>query len=644
MTGLKPSMRLKVKGDTFFFPDAKGGVYFRNNSCSFRIEGETVDQWMEKLLPMFNGEHTLKDLTDGLPEAYRNRVYEIAEILCQNGFVRDVSEDRPHQLTDEVRQKFALQIEFLDTLADSGASRFESYRRAKVLAVGCGPMLASLTQALLESGLPRLRLLVTGSHPTNRERLFELASHARKTDPEVELEEICRDKEGPDFWREAVDPFDYVLYVSPGRGLDELRLLHAICREEKKVFLPAVGFARFGMAGPVVEPGAEGCWESAWRRLHRNAIGKETGQNAFPSTAGALLANVIVFALFKTVTGVAQAEEKNKLFLLNPDTLEGSWHSFFPHPLVAGHREPTWVQEPVQQLEASAGSGAGTDLFSYFNHLTSVESGIFHVWGEGDLKQLPLSQCRIQAVNPLSDGPAELLPEIICSGLTHEEARREAGLAGVEAYVSQMTGLLVKDGIIQPQEFVGVGAGTTVAEAFCRGLQKCLADELVKQLMERRPVVVPVQLPEVSDERSQFFLQALTTLHGEAVIGLGESVCGFPVVWIGTGGRWIGSAGLNETMALRTALQQAVQREQNQTECGGIKTAEVSSVLLRDQEPHHLRLPSCGESSSQLWQSASQILTQNGWEVFVLDLALEPFLQKALAGVFGVLLRRGETR
>lgn len=60
---------------------------------------------------MFNGEYTLEELRTGLSSLYRNYVYEIAEVLYQNGFVRDVSRDRPHQLTEKVLKIF---ISFLD--------------------------------------------------------------------------------------------------------------------------------------------------------------------------------------------------------------------------------------------------------------------------------------------------------------------------------------------------------------------------------------------------------------------------------------------------------------------------------------------------------------------------------------------------
>jgi putative thiazole-containing bacteriocin maturation protein len=288
-------------------------------------------------------------------------------------------------------------------------------------------------------------------------------------------------------------------------------------------------------------------------------------------------------------------------------------------------------------------------LLPYFSLLTSQESGIFHIWEEGDLKQLPLAQCRVQAADPLSEGPAELLPDIVCTGLTHEEARREAGLSGIEAYASRMVGLLVEDGMVEPQEFVGVGAGETVAEGIYRGLQKCLAVELGKQQAEKKPSVFRVQLSAVEDERCLYYLQALTTIQGAPVIGLGEEVFGFPVVWVGTNGRWYGSVGLNVTMALRTALQQALQvalpKAQNQVMRYTTQALEASTVLLEEKVPQSLVIPGYEETvQSEVLQSALQVLKRKDKRILVLDLALEPFLKEELAGVFGVLLREEESR
>ncbi|KYG34062.1 putative thiazole-containing bacteriocin maturation protein [Priestia endophytica] len=646
MTNLNPSMRLKVKRDTFYLPEPNRGVYFRNNLSSFRIEGSGIDQWIEKLLPMFNGEYTLGSLTNGLSGPYRDRVYEIAEVLYTNGYVRDLSQDLPHQLSDYHLKKHASQIEFVDNLVGSGAARFQAFRQNKVLAVGSGPILNSLVSSLIESGLTKVRVLITDEVPTNRQRLKELVEHARKIDPEVDLKEIPQKKEG---WREIVKPFDSILYVSQEGELEKLRQLHIVCREEKKMFLPAICLQQVGLAGPLVHPDSEVCWETAWRRLHHSALFKNEQPPAFSATPGSLLANVIVFELFKEVTGVIGLEQKNRIFLLDLDTLEGNWHSFLSHPLVTSGISAEWVEDVGSRLQVGLEKVESGKLLLYFNQLTSEELGIFHIWEEGDLKQLPLAQCRVQAVDPLSDGPAELMQDIVCSGLTHEEARREAGLTGIETYVSRMVSLIVNtlplnknvDGsVVVPEDIVGVGAGESFVEGVGRGLQKCLAEELSKQQLNQKYSVSRVQLSFIEDERCRFYLEALTTMQGAPIIGRGKEVFGFPVVWVGTKDGWYGSADLNITMALQKALQQALIKVQNKSNTSNELACEVTSVLLENKMPVSLSIPACEEKiQADVLQGAMEILEQNGKRVLVFELGIEPVFKEQLDGVFGVLLR-----
>lgn len=638
MVKLTPAARLSVNSDTFYLPVPHDGVFFRNNVGTFRMEGEMIDRWIEKLIPVFNGEYTLADLTNGLSAPYRDRVFEIADVLYQNGFIRDVSQDRPHQLSDDILQKYAAQIAFLDSLGDSGAFRFQCYRQTGVLAIGSGPFFVALVASLITSGLPKPNILITDSGLTNRLRLTELAEQARRTDPEVLLNEIKLEKEGADGWREAVQPFQSILYVSQEGNVDELRLLQSVCKAENKVFLPAMFVHQTGMAGPVVHPDSGGCWESAWRRIHQSAIYKDPSLHAFSSTAGAMLANVIVFELFKTVTG--ESDLRNSFFLLNLETLEGSWHPIIPHPLVHGYSAAKRIEVSKQWFDGSSDRVESNRLLPYLNRLTSEQTGILHIWEEGDLRQLPLSQCRVQSVDPLSEGPAGLLRVLVCSGLTHEEARREAGLTGIEMYVSRLADVLVKT-----KEIIGFGVGETAAEAVNRGLQANLTEHLARQHRIRKVPVIQVNSSKAEDEGCRFYLQSLTTMSGTPVIGLGEEMFGFPVVWVGTGDRWYGSTGLNMTMALRNALKAALHRVQNNAERIAAQVVEASSVQLGNEAAVDLVIPSSeGVSQSKVLREAIPILKKNGKQLYIVDLAAEPFLKEAFEGVFGVLLREEMSR
>ena len=645
MTKLNSYSRLKVKRDTFYLPDPEGGAYFRNNVSSFRMEGGTIYQWIEKLIPMFNGEQTLGEVTEGLTTPYRNRVYEIGEALYKNGFVRDVSQDKPHQLKAIVLEKYASQIEFIENFVDSGACRFQEYRQAKVLAVGSGPFMVSLASALIESGLPKFHFMVTDSVPTNRFRINELVKNANKADSEVEVKEIPFEKgEGKNFWQEAVQPYDWILYVSQNENIKELRDLNLVCKEEKKAFLPALCLNKVGLAGPLVHPESEGCWESAWRRIHQSTLQENRELQTYSSTAGSILANITVFELFKKATRITGSNQSNQIYLLDLETLTGDWISFITHPLVKNKSvSPRLVEDLDVMLKQERGKKeTSINLLEYFSLLTSEETGIFHTWEERNLQQLPLSQCYVQAVNPVSEGPADLLPEVVCPGFTHEEAKREAGLTGIEMYVSEMVkGFKEKVDMNIAGGFIGIGAGETIEEAVCRGLQSHLEEELRNRKIDQRNTTFRVQLGKIEDHRCRFYLNALTTLNGAPTIGLENGILGFPVICVRSQGHRYTSTGLNTTLALRSALQQALMDTQNEVNSTDWKAE--SAFLLKAKEVK-LEIPSCEEITQlELLQSSVQILNGNSKRLFVYDLAFEPFLKQELAGVFGVQVREEES-
>lgn len=629
MVKLDPSMILKVKRDTFYLAEPNRSVYFRNNSCSFRLEGNGIDQWVEKLLPMFNGENSLGYLTDGLPEPYRERVYQIAGVLLENGFVRDVSQDDKHQLSEQVIKKFASQIEYADNLAGSGAARFQAFRNAKVLAVGSGPMLNSLVSTLLESGLQKLCVSITEEIPTNRKRLAELVNHARKTDCEVEYEESK--SKG---WSELLRPFDYVLYVSQNGNVEELKLLQSICKEERKTFIPAIQFKQTGLGGPIFDPESTLCWESAWRRLHSTVLEKEQKDTAVSLTTGALLANVITFELYKKLAGVTTVEQRNRIYLLNLETLEGSWHRVSPHPLVTGDFSSEKVVDLENRLSQDLRKPEPEKFLQYFSLLTSKETGILHEWEEGDLKQLPLAQCRVRAADPLSDGPSELLEASVCTAFTHEEARTEAALTGIEAYSARMAK------VIENGRAIGVGAGETFAEGVGRGLQKCLSIELVKRMLSEKECISLIDPKQIEDERCAYYLKALTTIQGAPRAGIGKEVHGFPVIWIGTNSGWHGSTGLNTTLALRNALQNALSYFQNDSAGFGAQVLQDSQVHIVEREIQNITIAECtSRIQRETLQAAMEVLKQNRKEMSVNELNFEPIFSQQLEGVFGVSLR-----
>ncbi|MFC5401167.1 bacteriocin maturation protein [Cohnella soli] len=547
------------------------------------------------------------------------------------------------KLPDNVVERYDVQIKFLDHLGTSGATAFRSYRESKTLAVGAGSFLVSLVAALFESGLLNVHAIVTDAGPTDRRLFISLAEKARKMEPRAEL---TLDEATVMDWREKIRPFDWILYADKRMKLNEVRTIHTACREEKKNLLIATCVGHMGFAGPLVTLDSDGCWESAWRRLHHSAVHSDPMIPIISSAAEPMLANIIVFDMFRTITQVTKPELENKFLLLDLHTLEGNYHSFLPHPLVT---QKGMTTEQVQNLDellvcgkSNDGDPTPTDFLSIVHQLTSPQSGILHHWDEGDLNQLPLSQCRVQAVDPLSEGPAELLPVMICAGLTHMEARKEAGLAGIEAYLTRMANFSdFQSHHAMPSEYIEISAGETVEEAVYRGLQKCLTQQLRRQIVDRQTNVRGIQLHDVQDVHCRYYLQALTTMQGAPSIGLGDHVLGFPVVWVGSGDHWYGSVGLNRTLALRMALQQALLKAQNRAEIITLQGVEIPNLVPEEAITTPLEIEAVTDYAELIHEALSD-LKRNRTRLLVYKIMVEPFLNEHLGGLFGVMLEKEE--
>ncbi|MDQ0190356.1 bacteriocin maturation protein [Alicyclobacillus cycloheptanicus] len=649
MASVQPWMRLKVKADTFFLPDADGAVYFRNNVGSFRMEGAAVLSWLEKLLPAFDGRQTLERLTEGLPAPYRDRIYQIADILYDNGFVRDVSGDAPHQLSDSVLQHFAPQIEFIDNLVGSGAHRFQKYRHARILTVGSGPILLSLAAGLLESGVKSLHLVQTAPGSVDITPLRHLAASYGPLDDLGSVSDWSVQAADRDGLHALLATMDMVLFVSESGDMDELNRIEAACNNVRRSWMTAVVREGVGIIVPSVrEPGVSDpppSFQAVLRRIHQTVFDSRLKNAELDAASGAVLANVLVFELFKTLTGV-ETKAQSRVYTLNVETLEGKWHDVVP-PVAQGWDGHTQyieriehIEHPLAQLEADAPRAEMADVLAFFTRLTHGTTGLFHIWDEGNLPQLPLAQCRVQPIDPLSTGPAELLPETRSTGWTHDEARYEAGLTGIERYVKRRAASCTG------QPVLGVGAGRTQTEAIGRGLVDWLDSAF--RLERRRPAAIrAVQLGQIRDERCRFFLQALRAASCDPVLGLSEFM-GCPVVWVSVKPssaaqaglpRFYGTVGLSLPMAIQRALHSALWRESGSLQnaiLGDEGDPSLQALLTQDAATTRIDVePWEGFDRAEVG-AAWENITRAGQRLTVFDLASEPFLREVFAAVVGV--------
>ncbi|OYD56100.1 hypothetical protein CGZ90_19320 [Fictibacillus aquaticus] len=271
-------------------------------------------------------------------------------------------------------------------------------------------------------------------------------------------------------------------------------------------------------------------------------------------------------------------------------------------------------------------------MLPLFYTITSKECGIFHVWEEGELEQLPLSQCKVQTADPLSNGRAKLLPELICTGFTHEEARVDAGLNGIETYMKRMY-----DNSHSALAITGVGTGKTAAEGLSRALLNSLHHEFIKRTNEQDlSVSISLDITKIEDERCLYFLQSLQLSRSEPAIYLGKPLLGFPVVYVRSHGMWFGSIGLNKVLAVSRALQAALLAAQNKEININPYGAVFTSLSINNEKQQDVSCKS--QPLHQTFLSALITLQKNQIIPQFFHLSAEPLLNKHLAGIFGVTL------
>src|SRR5262249_42370157 len=155
--------------------------------------------------------------------------------LLKQGFLKDLSQDLLHHLSQTEREAYAAEIAFIDSFCDSAASRFERFRERQVLLIGSGLTLTGLVHASLKSGLRQVAVITGSDFNPKPRRHQEYLDLFHEGDPRQTLREIA----SPAWDNEAevlavLQPFDTIMHVSDRPMLARASLLNRLSVTHKK--------------------------------------------------------------------------------------------------------------------------------------------------------------------------------------------------------------------------------------------------------------------------------------------------------------------------------------------------------------------------------------------------------------------------
>ncbi|MFI8185114.1 TOMM precursor leader peptide-binding protein [Actinacidiphila glaucinigra] len=340
----------RIRRDVLF-TETPDGVVFHNAHGGFNLRGRSAYRFATLVVPHLNGTNRVEQICAGLGEHQRAMVGELVGALYGRNFARDVvpGSDGLDELTPEVAERFAAQVDYIDHYVGEAGSRFRRFRDIRVAVLGDDPVARWCALSLVRNGCAALALPAATGPGTDP--FAEALREAEGLEGDGCPVEVVRwDVTGGDGWDDLAG-YDVVLTTgAPGAAL---RLLEAGVPEGVRL-LPAWTFGDQAVVGPVMTAGTTGCWSCAALRLGANGEPgaaadlwsavrlddpgqAEEGRISGPPAA--MLGNLLAYEVFRLVTGVLTPETEGRLVLQDLDSLDVVTEPLLPHPRCPHCRE-----------------------------------------------------------------------------------------------------------------------------------------------------------------------------------------------------------------------------------------------------------------------------------------------------------------
>lgn len=502
-------MKPKFKDNVFFAP-VEEGLFFRGSSGSLVLKGARLYEWFERLLPYLQGNVELEQILRSLSPERREVVASLVRRLVDRGFIKDVSRDEPHGLSEAELTLYADSLRFIDDLQDSAGRRFETFRRARVLVVGRGRALLGASRGLFQAGL---RGLVTLTDDAEAEARVgeEAGGHASK-DPLFRWEGRRLEAGGTPDWERELGACEVVVALGSEEWLGPLSVA---CKRAGRRLVVGAQVGGSGWVGQVVVPGQAGCWACARARLE--ACPQEAPPH-WPAMGELLLGQLAAFEVFKVLTGAMPPTEPGSVMQVEPHRLNVDPRAL---PLWPGcgvcAPQAAGLEEVLALWRRRTQPRTRKEAWALAEPFIEPLTGVLAQVTPGELMQLPL--CQSSATLRLPGRPTQ-----VAAGLDHEQARHNALCLGLETYARQVAeslgdtrGALVWGGPVLPEREARehpFASGETWDEWVGQGLRAGVEQQALRQLEEGTLLLARLLPGEGGEPQHTLLLKTLSVREG----------------------------------------------------------------------------------------------------------------------------------
>lgn len=490
LAGTRPRIRRDV-----LFTETPGGVLFHNADGGFHLTGRTAYRFASLVVPHLTGQHRLDELCAGFGPAQRAMAAELVKTLYARGFARDIPATGSGTdttgdggLPEEIAERFAAQIAYVDHYTDDAPARFARYRTTSVAILGDDETARWCALSLLRNGCARI-----GTTTPHDDVTAEAAGAGAQVDTVTAQAATAAAQvgtvtaqagtvpAGPGASWADLDGYDIVVVTGPAAGARTHRLLAAGV-PEGVTLIPAWLFGRRLIVGPLSTAASTGCWSCALLRLGSN-VDPGTAAELWSEAAGAvppsgdalsgpvaaMVGNLVGYEIFRLTTGALPAETDGQVLVQDLESLDVMAEPVQPHPRCArcaslDAREPAATLPDSLALPVAPTVETARDAEALVEELNRVSTalvrpytGIFRRYDDEELTQTPLKLSRVEVA--LGGGVRRRIAAFDVHHLAG--ARMRALYAAAEVYVEHVVPLPVRDVPQQALRTLGPAALTT---------------------------------------------------------------------------------------------------------------------------------------------------------------------------------------
>ncbi|XQE88273.1 TOMM precursor leader peptide-binding protein [Streptomyces microflavus] len=456
-------------------------MLFHNADGGFHLTGRTAYRFASLVVPHLTGQHRLDELCAGFGPAQRAMAAELVKTLYARGFARDIPATGSGTdttgdggLPEEIAERFAAQIAYVDHYTDDAPARFARYRTTSVAILGDDETARWCALSLLRNGCARI-----GTTTPHDDVTAEAAGVGAQVD--TVTAQAGTVPAGPGGSWADLDGYDVVVVTGPGAGARTHRLLAAGV-PEGVTLIPAWLFGRRLIVGPLSTAASTGCRSCALLRLGAN-VDPGTAAELWSEAAGAvppsgdalsgpvaaMVGNLVGYEIFRLTTGALPAETDGQVLVQDLESLDVMAEPVQPHPRCArcaslDAREPAAALPDSLALPVAPTVETARDAEALVEELNRVSTalvrpytGIFRRYDDEELTQTPLKLSRVEVA--LGGGVRRRIAAFDVHHLAG--ARMRALYAAAEVYVEHVVPLPVRDLPQQALRTLGPAALTT---------------------------------------------------------------------------------------------------------------------------------------------------------------------------------------